>query len=74
MADVLTVLNRAGPAYSESRAFRFPRDRLATVEEYFALEETSAARHEDVHGQVHAMTGVTRLRPVRLREEEAGYG
>ncbi len=41
-------------------AFRYPHDRLLTVEEYFAFEEASATRHEFVHGQVHAMSGVTR--------------
>ncbi|MDF2771764.1 MAG: hypothetical protein K0S86_1258 [Geminicoccaceae bacterium] len=31
-----------------------------TLEEYFVFEEASATRHEFVHGQVHAMSGVTR--------------
>lgn len=41
-------------------AYRQPHDRLMTTEEYFAFEEASAARHEFVHGQAHAMVGVTR--------------
>ena len=31
-----------------------------TLEEYFVFEEASATRHEFMHGQVHAMSGVTR--------------
>lgn len=38
----------------------FPRDRLMTVDEYFAFEEASSERHEYVDGQVLAMSGVTR--------------
>jgi Uma2 family endonuclease len=38
----------------------FPRDRLLTIEEYFALEEKSTVRHEYVDGEIHAMSGVTR--------------
>jgi len=38
----------------------FPRDRLMSIDEYFAFEEASSVRHEYVDGQVHAMTGVTR--------------
>lgn len=41
-------------------AHSLPRDRLATIEEYFAFEDASPTRHEYVHGQVHAMSGVTR--------------
>jgi Uma2 family endonuclease len=37
-----------------------PRDRLMSIDEYFAFEEASPVRHEYVDGQVHAMTGVTR--------------
>lgn len=33
---------------------------LLTVEEYYALEETSSVRHEYVGGFIHAMTGATR--------------
>ena len=38
----------------------FPRDRLMSVDEYFAFEEASAEKHEYVDGQVHAMSGATR--------------
>lgn len=36
------------------------RDRFLTIEEYFALEEASATRHEYVDGEIYAMSGVTR--------------
>jgi len=39
-----TSLDRAHRGYSESMASRFPRDRLVTVEEYFALRDADARR------------------------------
>ena len=38
----------------------FSRDRLMSIDEYFAFEDASAEKHEYVDGQVHAMSGATR--------------
>jgi len=36
------------------------RDRLLSIEDYLAFEDTSPIRHEYVAGEIHAMTGATR--------------
>lgn len=58
-------------AYRETMARSLPRDRLATIEKYFAFEDASPTRHEYLHGQVHAMSGATRQHS-RLMMEIAG--